>query len=435
MKPFGQVKIIFGEEDSSNPRCAHGPSLLMERGDARFYACSAYRNRRDCDFYHDTEEKLSQAKLFRLSQAQKALLQGKEHHKMFHDLQTALNLQGVQFCQSCGGVGKEEETEGNSCCKEANVTFIEKLQTLKPSTILQPKAKDKKEAQYFFSSSTSDFLASTVSSLGFTDVLCIGCPSVFELIPTNVNRLLLDIDFRFQAFYSPEKFIWYNFFNGHIFHGDKPKTILQNFFINSEKLLIIIDPPFGAKTELIAHSLDRIKSQVESLSFSAKVSTIWVFPYFMERQVTSLCPSLVMSDYRVTYDNHKEFGDGGEGRKQGSPVRFFTDILLSQLVLPTKEGYKKCQPCDRWVAKENSHCDDCENCTSKDGRTYVHCSPCGRCVKPTYTHCDTCNRCKLPEHNCNNQEDGVPSAPPLKRKKLSKAKNMSKSFKKKMKKK
>jgi hypothetical protein len=40
---FGQVKMIFGAEDAANPRCPHGPSLLMEREDKRFYACSAYR--------------------------------------------------------------------------------------------------------------------------------------------------------------------------------------------------------------------------------------------------------------------------------------------------------------------------------------------------------------------------------------------------------
>merc|ERR1712226_1451174 len=129
-------------------------------------------------------------------------------------------------------------------------------------------------------------------------------------------------------------------------------------------------------------------------------------------------------------------GGDTEGRKQGSPVRFFTDIPLRGFVLPANEGYKRCEPCDRWVAKENLHCDICNSCPGKDGRTYKHCSPCGRCVKPTYVHCDTCNRCKLPTHSCSGvQEQEVPVSPPVKRKKLSKAKNMSLSFKKKLKKK
>ena len=124
-----------------------------------------------------------------------------------------------------------------------------------------------------------------MTKLGFTDVLCVGCPSVMELLPDNLSTLLLDLDPRFQAFYPPEKFIWYNFFNGHCFNGEQPKTVLQNFLISAEKLLIILDPPFGAKTELISHSLDRVRHQVEQLSFSARVSVAWVFPYFMEKQV------------------------------------------------------------------------------------------------------------------------------------------------------
>ena len=80
-------------------------------------------------------------------------------------------------------------------------------------------------------------------------------------------------------------------------------------------------------------------------------------------QVVSASPSLAMSDYRVTYSNHKEFS--GEGRKQGSPVRLYTDLPLDQLELPEEEGYRRCQPCGRWVAKENIHCDICKACPSK----------------------------------------------------------------------
>jgi hypothetical protein len=39
--------------------------------------------------------------------------------------------------------------------------------------------------------------------------------------------------------------------------------------------------------------------------------------------------------------------------------------LPSRLVLPGAEGYTLCGPCDRWVARENTHCDKCNNCTSK----------------------------------------------------------------------
>ena len=49
--------------------------------------------------------------------------------------------------------------------------------------------------------------------------------------------------------------------------------------------MVIIDPPFGAKTELIWESLARLKKRAEMLSYSVTISFLWVFPYFMEKQV------------------------------------------------------------------------------------------------------------------------------------------------------
>lgn len=132
---------------------------------------------------------------------------------------------------------------------------------------------------------------------------------------------------------------------------------------------------------------------------------MWVFPYYMERQLRQHRTDLAMSDYRVTYSDHVQFGAKEEAvksgmRKLGSPVRLFTSIPLTVLQLPASEGYHLCAECRVWVARENRHCDRCGECTSKDGRTYVHCEECKRCVKPTYTHCKLCQRCKLPEHKC-----------------------------------
>ena len=168
VEKFGQVKMIFGPEDSANPRCPHGPSLLMEREDKRFYACSAYRfgsphslyalfcflglnfyiwyndysrNRRDCDFYHPGGEKLGQAKQFRMSQAGKALVAGKGHKEMLEGVRRGLEEGGgsVQFCQRCGGVGRALLAEGAQCCQEAELTTVTKEEARRPSTVLQPK--------------------------------------------------------------------------------------------------------------------------------------------------------------------------------------------------------------------------------------------------------------------------------------------------------
>ena len=48
---------------------------------------------------------------------------------------------------------------------------------------------------------------------------------------------------------------------------------------------------------------------------------MWVFPYFMERQVTGCDAALSMADLRVTYSTHTQYGQTDKARKQGSPVR------------------------------------------------------------------------------------------------------------------
>lgn len=143
-----------------------------------------------------------------------------------------------------------------------------------------------------------------------------------------------------------------------------------------------------------------------------------IFPYFMERQILNRLPDYSMLDYKVDYDNHPLFQDGPKGRKQGSPVRLFTNVdarlkltifnslncycffNFSCITLPADEGYKLCTLCNRWVAEENCHCIKCNACTSKDGRTYVHCNQCEKCVKPTWVHCNVCKRCAQPDHKC-----------------------------------
>lgn len=60
---------------------------------------------------------------------------------------------------------------------------------------------------------------------------------------------------------------------------------------------------------------------LDFLNMGASAQTIWVFPYFMERQVTSCDAALAMADLRVTYSQHLQFGETDKARKQGSPVR------------------------------------------------------------------------------------------------------------------
>jgi len=333
--------------------------------------------------------------MFLIKEKTRSLLEANDYVKSFQIMKDSISESSlsIKFCQICCKI-QRAECVGHACVD------LDSKRLKYPSKILNPKSQDKKEAQYFFSDSTVKFLTKSVSKLKFTHVICVGCPTIYENLQEKLRRnsLLLDIDARWGNFYDESQFLWTNFFNGHFFRGES-RTTFQNFLINADRLLIVVDPPFGAKSELIHHCLSRIKDQLAMLNMNAKVNLMWVFPYFMERQVIKCDKNLIMSDYRVTYAQHVQYGETDQARKLGSPIRLFTDIPLSAFELPSPE-YHHCQKCQVWRHVSNIHCDKCGTCPSKDGKTYVHCTICKRCVKPTYEHCHVCGRCALPSHSC-----------------------------------
>ena len=52
-----KLRVILDNELRTNPSCNHGPSILFERTNIKtkksvqFYACSAFRDRKQCNFY------------------------------------------------------------------------------------------------------------------------------------------------------------------------------------------------------------------------------------------------------------------------------------------------------------------------------------------------------------------------------------------------
>lgn len=93
--------------------------------------------------------------------------------------------------------------------------------------------------------------------------------------------------------------------------------------------VLITDPPFGGRTEALAHTFSTINEQYKKLNKSKiDLAMFWIFPYFMEPHIINLLPDFCMLDYKVEYDNHKLFQNGPKGRKQGSPVRIFTNVNL-----------------------------------------------------------------------------------------------------------
>lgn len=162
------------------------------------------------------------------------------------------------------------------------------------------------------------------------------------------------------------------------------------------------DPPFGCRTEPLVHTIKTISQWYQQQNQFARIlSVVWIFPYFMDHYIQKEMPEMEMAAYHVNYTNHKTYHNGQNGRKQGSPIRLFTNIPLECIPLPAAEGYSLCKPCRRWVHEAERHCTVCAKCPSRNGIAYVHCVQCAICVKPNYRHCRECGRCtQVVGHRC-----------------------------------
>lgn len=240
-------------------------------------------------------------------------------------------------------------------------------------------------------------------------IVCIGTPRLHEYLKCRseslkIKSVLLDFDRRIDAFYDSSEFWQYNMFNHHFFAGPEAKVKFSDFLKEgpNEKCCLVTDPPFGCRTEPLAHTIRTISIEYKRTNnLLDMLPVLWIFPYFMENYIQFEMPEMEMLDYKINYTNHDTYHDGQKGRKQGSPVRIFTNIPLTLVKLPANEGYRYCPKCKRSVHIANVHCRICKRCPSKNGSTYVHCALCDNCVKPTYKHCTNCIRCTQVEgHQC-----------------------------------
>ncbi|PIK53720.1 putative zinc finger CCHC domain-containing protein 4 isoform X2 [Apostichopus japonicus] len=337
--------VLISEDILSiSPHCEHGPTLLFEKyygkGNVkRFFACSAYRDRKYCKFYQPFDE------------------------KSFN------HLKG----QKCSKMYKTEETRRR------------KLLVMRIHGTTEFLVKTIKSLHF------DKVLCVGVPRLHET--------LLKDKAQLKIDSLLLDIDERFAQFFSSSEFCRYNMFNDYFFCGSSRVTLQS--FLRNQRVLLVMDPPFGGLVEALAFTISQItnSSSLDTNSPSS-LRVMWIFPYFMEKRILSALPNFHMLDYKVSYDNHVTFKNGSKSSKN-SPVRIFTDISPAKISLPADEGYWYCSKCKLFSAPENLHCDKCNKCPSKDGSTYRHCTSCDRCVKPAYTHCALCKRCELPSHNCN----------------------------------
>ncbi|GJQ73514.1 hypothetical protein Trydic_g13868 [Trypoxylus dichotomus] len=358
-------------------------------GNQRFFACSAFSEYKKKIWEKDKQKYLGNTNHIKSYILFNKIKEQKQSDRMY--CSTCNEFQLPQF--------KAKHTEHSLKCN------ISDYHLLRPSQFLELLDNPKKEAQYMFSKVATDAIVNIIQERNVKNVLCIGAPRIHEYIlnkKPEMNSLLLDIDRRYHNFYSPLQFCWFNAFNNYFFLPESFNVFKD--FIQTDKgedFILITDPPFGGRVELLSHTFEEINKLYQKLNKrSDSLDIMWIFPYFMEPQILNILPNFNMLDYKVGYDNHPLFQAGPKGRKYGSPVRIFTNINPCEITLPSDQGYKYCNKCTRWVSSENTHCDKCNACTSKDGRTYTHCDVCLRCVKPTWKHCNTCNRCAQIDHKC-----------------------------------
>ncbi|XP_015682619.2 rRNA N6-adenosine-methyltransferase ZCCHC4 [Protobothrops mucrosquamatus] len=361
---------------------SYSPTVLFTRvlpGKAkarRFYACSACRERKDCNFFQWEDEKISEARLSAREKYNRSHRPSKTHSdnvKRYKEF-IALPTPKRKFCQECQQLLLPSEWERHS--GHPVLTGISAAQLGRPSQLLAALENKKTNAQYLFTDRSCRFLLDLLVAQGFQRVLCVGTPRLHELIKLEASpkgqmamkSLLLDIDFRYSQFYPQEDFCHYNMFNHYFFAGE----------VSTTQVLC---------------------------SASKDLPILWIFPYFFESRILECFPSFTMLDYQVDYDNHALYKHGKRGRKQ-SPVRIFTNISPSSIVLPAEEGYRFCPACQRYVSAQNQHCDICSSCPSKDGRRWTHCNLCKKCVKPSWVHCSICARCALSSHPCKEDRSG-----------------------------
>ncbi|XP_023681231.1 rRNA N6-adenosine-methyltransferase ZCCHC4 isoform X1 [Paramormyrops kingsleyae] len=420
---FG-IEVIIQEGDKKAPSCPHGPTLLFEKvcpgepAGRRFYACSACRDRKDCNFFQWEDDKVSEdRRLAREAENRRKLPEftHQEYCARFLEF-VSLPLEQKRFCQDCHLLLLPPEWTAHSSHRALS-DDITVARLRRPSLLLRPLENKKSNAQFLFADRSCHFLLDLLAGLGFRKVLCVGTPRLHELIKIRnlegkeapVRSLLLDIDFRYAQFYSEDEFCHYNMFNHHFFNGKTARGVLNAFLreVGGAKVVMVTDPPFGGLVKPLAHSFSQIFDAWKALNPSGnaegEMPMFWIFPYFFESRILECFPTFSMLDYQVDYDNHPLYKHGKTGRKQ-SPVRLFTNLPPRDVVLPEQEGYRFCAVCERYVSPGNKHCPACDACTSKDGREWRHCELCSKCVKPTWLHCPACQRCTLPAHPCGGSE-------------------------------
>ncbi|CAB3404133.1 unnamed protein product [Caenorhabditis bovis] len=376
------------------PQCSHGPCLLFskkceEGPDEVFFACAIYRNNEKlCDFkaFYDQENGTIRCEKDTSSdnesEPSKPKLKRKKKKELFGYNKIPKSLSEMKpddvclYCTECIMVYANKH---ECVCEPID---REKLQY--PTQLLPPLDVQNGESQFFFSQQSLDLITKSIQNSGVEGVLCIAAPRVFETIRVRYPEtpvFLLDFDKRFAKFFPSRQYAQYSMLVDH-FYDKKSEEKLLNFFKGCASVVVVVDPPFGVFMDPLLQSIEKMRKRFESVGNPPEqLFTTLIAPLFIRKHILKHDEKMWMSDYRVTYENHKVYGN-----PERTIVRIFTNLPKTSIDLKDTDGYKFCDTCEKYVIMHNQHCKFCDNCTSIENGVFHHCHICKKCVKPKYTH-------------------------------------------------
>uniref|UniRef100_A0A914X5T6 Zinc finger GRF-type domain-containing protein n=1 Tax=Plectus sambesii TaxID=2011161 RepID=A0A914X5T6_9BILA len=298
----GLFKIIL-EHDHVVPSCPHGPCLLFERqkeGGQQFFSCAVHRSNK-CSFHRTVVAN----KVARSSAA--AIDIDEPSHQLLRKrfVRLAKNPDEASFCRTCSALISSDKLEKHAeSAGHSVIQGLTKQQLLRPTTLLTALSNNDSEAQYWFDQNTLDVVRSLVTSGAFNGVLCVGAPVVFEeLRAKKVTRVfLLDYDARFMKFIKPTEMARYSMLVDHFFDARGAEECAR-FLAETNKLLIVADPPFGAMVSPLLKSLEQIAQRHKLLHEGASVECrkLVALPYFLEKQVKDYDANMKITDFKVSF--------------------------------------------------------------------------------------------------------------------------------------
>ncbi|KAE9413846.1 hypothetical protein Angca_005323 [Angiostrongylus cantonensis] len=399
MRERGSFTVLDITDHNRVPHCPHGPCLLFEEKKngtvrSRYFSCAIYRqDATSCPYKVQLDEVNNISKDENVSRKSPSSGEICESTRNVVDyaciekkLQEIPPSMVLVFCHKCVDVFAVK----HKCPSE----IVSRAQLRAPTRLLAAKESQSGEAQFYFSDESLSVLKNVVRRSQIEGVLCLGTPRLFEeLRQENADRrlFLLDYDKRFAQFFPAHQFGQYSMLVDH-FYDESSSEELHSFFSECSSVLLVCDPPFGVFLNPLMRTVDALKQRHQNFR-DGNPATFYgciVIPMFVGKHVLRSYKDYWMSDYRITYENHKLFSNASK-----TIVRCFTNLKTDVFDLSNVEGYKFCEFCEKYVSSTNKHCFMCSSCTSKDGSSYKHCERCMRCVKVSYYHCKKCTRCHL----------------------------------------